>query len=84
MGEKLNVEEQTSIKHIYRISISQRLDQRLNQEVIETCMTKATIVSRVLGWFWRQNSILQNIIVGTISREEAPHMAAESLSRHRE
>jgi hypothetical protein len=75
-GQDLYMDGLMPGKRIYRIRINQRVNRQLDQGVIETCMTKSTIVSRVLTWFWRQDSTLRNIIIGVLSPAEAQRVAA--------
>jgi hypothetical protein len=67
------------IRHLYRVQIAPKIDRQLDQAVIETCMTKVTIVTRVLEWFCRQNHNLRGIVLGLFSNSNASQTSADSL-----
>jgi hypothetical protein len=69
------------IRHVFQVRLTPRTNRELDRVVVETCMTKATIVSRVLKWFWRQDHALRSIILGITPAADAPRVAAESLAQ---
>src|SRR5580704_1241287 len=80
--EPAKMNEPKRVRHVYRVQITPKVDRQLDQVVIDTCMTKATIVSRALGWFCRQNRTLRHIILGVIPPAEAARIATLTLSEH--
>lgn len=53
----------------------------INRECVRTGMTKLEMISRVVGWFARQDEIVRAAVVGTIPASIAPDVARLALQK---